>query len=143
MKPFNKNIYKLFFFIGIVIFLYIFINYLYHFKKEGFITYGNYPCEVEHPLLYGDYPVKQKTKLSNLTSQSIYKYYPVYPSASDKINNIKIWATPNNGLCSPTELCDAYYDKINIIEDIINSPNPEWDSNRVNYYNNLDNNHLS
>ena len=140
MNFLKKNIYKHFaviFIIGILSYLfYIFIK----FKKEGFITYGNYPCEVEHPLLYGDYPVKKNMRLSKLNSQSIYKYYPIYPSASDKINNIKNWATPNNGLCTPAELCDAYYDKINIVEDILNSPKPEWDPNRVNYYNNVNNN---
>jgi len=104
-------------------------------KTEGFMTWGEYPRDQVNPLLYEDYPLKKpKMELSNLGSEQLYKFYPVFPANSTQINNIRYWKTPNNGKCSPAEFCDAYYGEKNIPINVINPPVPEWGPQRVNYY---------
>jgi len=102
---------------------------------EGFLTPGEYPREQTYPLLYEDYPLKKpKMGLTNLKSEKLYKYYPVFSAESSNNNNIRYWKTPNNGKCSPAEFCDAYYGAKSIPTDVINPPVPEWGPQRVNYY---------
>ena len=103
---------------------------------EGFLTWGDYPKEQTYPLLYEDYPLKKpKMELSNLKSENLYKYYPIFSAeSSNNNNNIRYWKTPNNGKCSPAEFCDAYYGEKTTPINIINQPVPEWGPNRVNYY---------
>lgn len=104
-------------------------------NTEGFLSWGEYPRDQTYPLLYEDYPLKQpKMKLSDLGSEQLYKYYPVFPADSTQINNIRYWKTPNNGKCSPAEFCDAYYGEKSIEMTVLNQPEPEWGPNRVNYY---------
>lgn len=101
---------------------------------EG-LSPGEYPRDQTFPLLYEDYPLKQpKMELSKLGSEQLYKFYPVFPANSTKINNIRYWKTPNNGKCSPAEFCGAYYGEKSIPINVVNPPVPEWGPDRVNYY---------
>jgi hypothetical protein len=114
--------------LGIV---YVFIGY-----KEGFtLSPGKFPCEVENPILFGDYPVKDNARLTNNTYYINSKSKPYIPMSSfkQKTNNIKNWITPDNGSCSPAEFCGALYNK-KFFDTIQNkAPNDELGV-RVNYY---------
>jgi len=102
---------------------------------ERFLSPGEYPRDQTFPLLYEDYPLKEpKMELSKLGSEQLYKFYPVFPANSTKINNIRYWKTPNNGKCSPAEFCDAYYGPKSTPINVVNPPVPEWGPDRVNYY---------
>ena len=99
---------------------------------------GNVPCVSEQPILYGDYPVKKDPMVSNLGYGQLWKYYPVNPVGSYKqeTNNVRYWATPNNGTCSPAIFCGGLYDNKKLNIPAPPSP-PPIDNNdiRVNYYN--------
>ena len=85
-------------------------------------------------LLRCDYPLKPNPGVSTETPSSLQKYKPIFPINSMTTNNIRYWATPNNGGCMPTDMCDGIYDK-----KTISIPNPPpmlgWGNEiRVNYY---------
>lgn len=106
--------------------------------EEHFINYGSYPHEQEFPLLYPEYKLKPEyKKTSNVNYQDIYNDYPTYESNSTEINNKKYWKTPDNGMCSPAEMCNALYadsETPGINEIGIVDPNPAWDNKRINFY---------
>lgn len=111
---------------------FIAINYVFS-KKEGFSS-GIYPDDVDYPLLNGDYPLKKSPTLSNINSEIAGAEYPIYSSNSMETNNIRYWKTPDNGKCSPATFCNTLYD-IKVQPQLgLESPKPEWDKNRVNYY---------
>ena len=84
--------------------------------RENFISHllqpGAFPDSVSKPLLYGDYPLqKGALGLSDLNSKSLSAYYPVFPSSYlQRTNNVRYWATPNDGTCSPANMCGTLYD---------------------------------
>ena len=84
--------------------------------RESFISKllepGVFPESVSKPLLYGDYPIQKGVLgLSDLDSRAMSAYYPVFPSSYlQRTNNVRYWATPNNGTCSPANMCDTLYD---------------------------------
>jgi len=104
-------------------------------KRESFITFGDYPDTVDLPLLNGVYPIKKDSKLSAGGRDKLYELYPVYSSNSPDINNIKDWKTPDNGNCSPAELCNAIYDiKPVQSHESIQYPTDPWNNKRVGLY---------
>ena len=105
-------------------------------KNEGFLSPGEYPRDINYPLLYEDYPLKKKhyKQVSGNNYSNNYKYYPIYPADSLNINNVRYWQTPDNGECSRAEFCDVLYDKKQLNEDKLHSPQPAWGEQRVNYY---------
>lgn len=118
----------------IILAVLLFIAYTYvSTGKEGFSP-ALFPKEVDFPLLYGDYPLKQKMGLSKTNSDVAAKEYPIYSATSLESNNVRYWKTPDNGKCTPATFCDSLYDaKIPPVLGL-NKPEPEWTHGRVNYY---------
>ena len=76
-------------------------------EKFANLSPGVYPISSESPLLADTYKVKKPAILSN---KNYGQDYPQLDSNMLKSNNsIKGWATPDNGLCSPAEFCNALY----------------------------------
>jgi len=108
--------------------------------KEGFaLSPGSFPDASTHPMLYKDYPVKTPGGVSNLTSADLESYYPVFDHGYGQYtNNVRYWATPNNGKCSPPEFCGGLYNN-KPIRDLHIAPIPRpislnSDVRRVNFY---------
>ena len=106
-------------------------------SKEGYtnLTPGIYPISDDVPLLH-EYPFKKNMGVSKNTYQENSTYYPVFGSSYGQYtNNVRYWATPNNGQCSPAEFCGGLYDNKKIeVPDLpkeIPFSSPEI---RVNYY---------
>ena len=111
--------------------LYTYVGY-----KEGFsLKPAEFPCSVENPNLFGDYPVRQNPQVSRNSYQinSQMDSYTDMSSYAQKTNNIRDWVTPDNGSCSPAEFCGSLYNK-KIFN--LTHPSPPNDANgvRVNYY---------
>ena len=98
---------------------------------------AKYPIAVDDPILVNDFPLKKNMGLSKNTNEINYSFYPVFASSLDQYtNNVKYWATPENGLCSRAEMCGGLYkNKIPNISPpppIIPFSNPKI---RVNFFN--------
>ncbi len=107
-------------------------------NKEGFhvLNPGLFPTSVNVPILYQDYPLAKIPGLSKNNYQDIYDYYPVFGSSySQHTNNVRYWATPNNGKCTPADFCGGVYDnkKIKIPNTPVAIPFSSSEI-RVNYY---------
>jgi hypothetical protein len=99
------------------------------------LTPGYYPISEDVPLLH-EYPFKKNMGVSKNTYADNSKYYPIFGSSYEQhTNNVRYWATPNNGQCSPAEFCGGLYDnkKINIPKTPTSIPFSSPDI-RVNYY---------
>lgn len=108
------------------------------FENMNLGTYGGlnpdkYPSDV---LLADWYPKHQpKPTISDLNEEKQYKNYPVFSAHSTKINNLRQWRKPNNGKCSPAELCGNFYENLDIT---LPTPanRPGFDKGiRVNFFN--------
>jgi len=110
--------------------------------KEGFtnLSPGIFTKSLTEPILYPTYP-KQNNPLgiSDMDSQQLWQYSPVFDNTYKQYtNNVRYWATPNNGKCSRAEMCGGLYDNKKM--DIPPPPKPtSWNSNdiRVNFYDSL------
>ena len=88
-------------------------------KREGFaadrVPSGEYPREVDEPLLYPAYPKKTTgygVVLRENNSENNSKLYPVAANLANydqATNNVREWATPDNGSCMPAGMCGALY----------------------------------
>lgn len=108
--------------------------------SEGFaLSPGSFPGASTYPILHNDYPIKTPGGVSNMTSSDLESYYPVFDhSYAQYTNNVRYWATPNNGKCSPPEFCGSLY-KNKPIKDLHIAPVPRPISlnsevRRVNFY---------
>lgn len=113
--------------------------------KEGFsgdrVPSGEYPREVDEPLLYPEYP-KITTgygvvlRENNSTNNS--KLYPVAANLANydqATNNVREWVTPDNGSCMPAGMCGALYAPKTPAEYVVPSPIPLNDpARRVGFY---------
>ena len=121
MKYFNAYI-ALFILVVAVIAAEPFISAIQDFgasKKEGFaadrIPSGEYPREVDEPLLYPTYPKKGQgygVVLRENDSTNNSKLYPVAANLGNydqATNNVRDWITPDNGSCKPAGMCGALY----------------------------------
>jgi hypothetical protein len=89
-------------------------------KREGFaadrVPSGEYPREVDEPLLYPVYPKKGAgygVVLRENDSTNNSKLYPVAANLSNydqATNNVRHWVTPDNGSCMPAGMCGALYE---------------------------------
>lgn len=81
---------------------------------EGFnlLNPSTFPCGIDNPILYGDYPVKKKVGITKLENSDIWKDYPIKEVGSyeQTTNNVRYWKNPNNGTCTRAELCNSIYD---------------------------------
>ena len=89
-------------------------------KREGFaadrVPSGEYPREVDEPLLYPVYQKKAGPEygvvLRENDSTNNSKLYPVAANLSSydqATNNVRDWVTPDNGSCKPAGMCGALY----------------------------------
>ena len=113
--------------------------------KEGFsgdrVPSGEYPREVEEPLLYPAYP-KMTTGygivLRENNSENNSKLYPVAANLANydqATNNVREWVTPDNGSCSPAGMCGALYAPKTPAEYIVPEPLPmDSPARRVGFY---------
>jgi hypothetical protein len=123
--------------IGFLILALIILNFCMKKMYEGFttLTPGNFPNSVNVPILH-EYPLKDIMGISKQTYEENSSYYPIFGNSYQQVtNNVRYWATPNNGKCSPAEFCGGLYNnkKINIpdMPKIIPFSSPDI---RVNYY---------
>ena len=78
--------------------------------SEPFVNSGEYPLADDKQILYNDYTVADDGGgISALNSSDIYTEYPVFPVGSVKTNNIRYWTQPDNGKCTPPEMCGGLY----------------------------------
>jgi len=108
-----------------------------HNGREGFALSPESVSASAHPLL--DYPVKSPGGVSDMSSDDLWSYYPVFDNGyAQYTNNVRYWATPNNGKCSPSEFCGTMYnDKSIKALGIAPVPKPislNSDVRRVNFY---------
>ena len=76
-------------------------------EKFANLSPGVYPISSESPLLADTYKVKNPAILND---KNYGQDYPILDATLLKSNNsIKGWATPDNGLCSPSEFCNSLY----------------------------------
>jgi hypothetical protein len=113
--------------------------------KEGFsgdrVPSGEYPREVDEPLLYPEYP-KIATgygvvlRENNSTNNS--KLYPVAANLANydqATNNVRDWVTPDNGSCMPAGMCGALYAPKTPAEYVVPEPLPLSNpARRVGFY---------
>lgn len=82
-------------------------------KAEGFglLNPSTFPCSVDNPKLYGDYPVKKNPAVTDLQYSNIWQEYPIKQVGSydQETNNIRYWKNPNNGTCIRAEMCNGIY----------------------------------
>jgi hypothetical protein len=103
--------------------------------KEGFALS---PDSVSSRLLL-DYPLKTPGAVSNMSSSDLWSYYPVFDNGYEQYtNNVRYWATPNNGKCTPPNFCGTLYnDKPIKNMHIARVPKPislNANARRVNFY---------
>jgi hypothetical protein len=114
-------------------------------KKDGFtadrISSGEYPREVDEPLLYPEYPKKGEDygvviRENDSTNNS--KLYPVAANVSSydqATNNVREWVTPDNGSCKPAGMCGALYAPKTPAEYTVPDPLPlDHPTRRVGFY---------
>lgn len=131
-----------------------YILYLHYGKKlEGFLSmslrsFSDNPSTIQQSQqeLLNSYEKNKSNKLSELTSQSLASYKPFTSMSSytQITNNYKNWDSPNNGECSPIDLCGAIYDNKNtnlnkslneINVNMNNYKNIDFSKKKVNLYN--------
>ena len=96
---------------------------------------GGYPCKQDKLLLEGWYKKKDNANVSDLSMYEQYDMYPVYPAGSTEINNKRHWEQPENGKCSPPDMCGNVYEKLPVPEEKSADPVPFGSSSRVNFFN--------
>ncbi len=113
--------------------------------KDGFsadrVPSGEYPREVDEPLLYPEYPkitTGYGVVLRESDSTNNSKLYPVAANLANydqATNNMREWVTPDNGSCSPAGMCGALYAPKTPAEYVVPSPIPLNDpARRVGFY---------
>lgn len=112
-------------------------------RKEGFmlpLAPGSFPDASTYPVLYKDYPLKNPIGgVSNMSSTDLWTYYPVFDNSyAQYTNNVRYWETPNNGKCTPPEMCGTLYNDKSVKDlNIVPVPKPismNLNVRRVNYY---------
>ena len=111
-------------------------------NKEGFsadrVPSGDFPREVDEPLLYPTYPKKKigyGDIFSGNNSENNSKLYPVASDNVQATNNVRDWVTPDNGSCVPGAMCGALYDAKAPEEYKVSEPLPfNIPEKRVGYY---------
>ena len=114
-------------------------------KREGFaadrVPSGEYPREVDEPLLYPTYPKKTTgygVVLRENDSTNNSKLYPVAANLANydqATNNVRDWVTPDNGSCMPAGMCGALYAPKAPAEYVVPEPLPlNYPARRVGFY---------
>ena len=106
-------------------------------NKEPFYSNpGCYPQSVTKPLLFDTYNLKKDMGLSNLGSEDLFTNDTVYSTTNLEVNNVRYWKVPNNGKCSPANVCGGIYESNKILPKNKNIKIQPWTTNtkRVNYF---------
>lgn len=106
-------------------------------NKEPFYSNpGCYPQSVTKPLLFDTYNLKKDMGLSNLGSEDLFTNDTVYSTTNLEVNNVRYWKVPNNGKCSPANVCGGIYDSNKILPKNKKIKMQPWTTNtkRVNYF---------
>ena len=114
---------------------YLVVFFIKSYTNEPFtnLTPGNYPCTVDTIPLEGWYTAKKDANVSDKPIYQQYKDYPVYSADSTENNNKRLWESPDNGKCTPSDFCGEFYEKQHVVEKG-NVPPPTGNGKRVNYY---------
>ena len=96
---------------------------------------GGYPCTQDTLPLEGWYTAKQQPNVSDLSMYEQYDLYPVYSAGSTELNNKRHWEQPENGKCSPPDMCGNVYEKLNVPTEKSPEPVSLDSANRVNFFN--------
>jgi hypothetical protein len=113
--------------------------------RDGFsadrISSGEYPREVDEPLLYPSYPKKGAgygVVLRENDSTNNSKLYPVAANLGNydqATNNVRDWLTPDNGSCKPAGMCGALYAPKAPEEYVVPDPLPmDHPGRRIGFY---------
>ena len=138
--------------ISVAIFILIICTFMkWSIKGEGFSSMnkynrilmpGDYPLSDEAPLLHGVFPTTGAKGVSNYGSTTLWKYKPVFGVSSyDQItNNMKNIVNPDDGSCSPGNMCGTLYKDRQVPSNIIKplQPTPFGSGARVGFYRNAD-----
>ena len=105
------------------------------YEKFTSLSPGGYPCKQDKLLLEGWYKKKDNANVSDLSMYEQYDMYPVYPAGSTEINNKRHWEQPENGKCSPPDMCGNVYEKLPVPKENPTDPVPFGSGSRVNFFN--------
>jgi len=114
-------------------------------QKDGFrsnndlASPGDFPKEVDLPLLAGYFPYTGHKYSSNDQGSRIWWHYPIFTEGSyaQITNNLRYPNNPDNGTCTPADVCGALYrDKKKNPSNYLYPlpPAVEGPGARVNYY---------
>jgi hypothetical protein len=108
-----------FIFLFFIVVLAIGIPYFFNISEyiEGFSNYtldganGNYPAAQTDVLVQDTYPAIGKNQVSDESGEKMWQKYPVYELGSyeQTTNNIRYPNNPDDGRCTPANLCYALY----------------------------------
>ena len=102
---------------------------------EGFaLRPGAFPCSVDQGNVADVFPEKNPVTLANTYADNSHlESYTEMSNYAQETNNKRVWSTPDNGTCSPAELCNAMYSaRKEIMQEKYSGPKD--DGVRVNYY---------
>tara|TARA_Y100000992_G_scaffold270179_1_gene210382 strand:+ start:3691 stop:4125 length:435 start_codon:yes stop_codon:yes gene_type:complete len=135
----KKILFNLLLILGTVVLVSVIVSSFISSKMyENFTTSlspGKYPCTQDSLPLEGWYTAKKQPNVSELSMNEQYDMYPVYSAGSTEINNKRHWEQPENGKCSPPDMCGNVYEKLSIPKERTIQPAPSGSSNRVNFFN--------
>lgn len=112
---------------------------------EGFTHYnlqnpGSLPDSETLPIMTSMYPYSGKKNVGNKSSNMLWKQYPITAMSSYKqiTNNFRYNTNPDNGTCTPADMCDVLYENIKVPSNVISplppTPTPHGTQSRVGYY---------
>ena len=135
-----------FIFLFFIVVLAIGIPYFFNISEyiEGFSNYtldganGNYPAAQTDVLVQDTYPAIGKNQVSDESGEKMWQKYPIYQLGSyeQTTNNIRYPNNPDDGRCTPANLCYALYKDKNIGSNVVEPLpplNPECGT-RVGYF---------
>jgi hypothetical protein len=108
-----------FIFLFFIVVLAIGIPYFFNISEyiESFSNYtldganGNYPAAQTDVLVQDTYPAIGKNQVSNESGEKMWQKYPIFQLGSyeQTTNNIRYPNNPDDGRCTPANLCYALY----------------------------------
>lgn len=134
----KKLLFNLILVLGTIIIVSIIVSsFLNSRLNENFtsLSPGGYPCTQDTLPLEGWYTAKKQPNVSDLSMYEQYDLYPVYSAGSTEINNKRHWEQPENGKCSPPDMCGNVYEKLNVPTEKSPEPLSLDSANRVNFFN--------
>ena len=127
------------FFIIIIIIAFLYRQNKYDTFINNNLQPNEYPNSTIYPIL-DYYEGTGKNIISNSNFSTNWKHYPIFslPSFKQITNNFKYIENPDNGTCTPSELCfSLYQSKLTNSNEIIplpEAPKPDIYHSRINYY---------